>query len=153
MVNVAVKRLDSKATLPQMAKNGDACFDLVAISFEQNVSVITVGTGLAFAIPPGYEGQVRSRSGLASKGVFVTPGIGTIDSGYRGEVKVFLSAVDGVPFIGQFGKSLKIGGAELRIGDRVAQLAIREVPPVTLIPVENLDETERGEGGFGSTGQ
>lgn len=151
-MEIKFKKLDNRAKAPFMANPGDAAYDLHAISFEQDGAVIKIRTGLAFAIPEGYEGQVRSRSGLGSKGVFVTNGIGTIDSGYRGEVIVLLSAIAGTPFLLNMNKTLKIGNTEINIGDRVAQLAIREVPKTEMVEVENLDSTERGEKGFGSSG-
>jgi len=152
-IKVEYKKLDPRAVAPDMANPGDAAFDLRAIAFEQGNGVIKVSTGLAFAIPDGYEGQIRSRSGLASNGVFVTNGVGTIDSGYRGEVKVLLSTVNGTPFLSNMNKTLKIGNAEINIGDRIAQLAIREVTFTEMSEVDSLDETVRGEGGFGSSGK
>ena len=152
MIEIKFKKLTPNAKAPVMANPGDACYDVCATAFKQEAGVIIVSTGLAFAIPPGYEMQVRSRSGLGSKGVFVTNGIGTIDSGYRGEVKVLLSSVGGNAFLSDFDKVLKIANVEIKVGDRVAQLAIREVPPSVMMEVEDLDETERGTGGFGSTG-
>jgi dUTP pyrophosphatase len=84
--------------------------------------------------------------------VFVTNAPGTIDSGYRGEAKILLSSVSGNAFLSNFDKTLKIGNVEIQIGDRVAQIAVREVPPSVMLEVEDLDETERGVNGFGSSG-
>jgi dUTP pyrophosphatase len=99
-----------------------------------------VPTGLAMAIPPGFEGQVRPRSGLAFKnGVTTLNSPGTIDADYRGEVKVILINHGPEDFI-------------VRRGDRIAQLLISPVAQASWREVENLDETARGEGGFGSTG-
>lgn len=100
-----------------------------------------VGTGLRVAIPPGYEGQVRPRSGLALKrGLALVNSPGTIDADYRGEIGVILinHGADVVTF---------------SAGDRIAQLVICPVARAELIVVEELEETERGEGGFGSTGK
>lgn len=100
-----------------------------------------VGTGIALEIPPGYEGQIRPRSGLAANtGVTVLNAPGTIDSDYRGEVGVLL---------------INLGDAtvSLRKGDRIAQLVIVPIPVVVLIEVEELGDTKRGDGGFGSTGR
>ena len=99
-----------------------------------------VPTGLVFAIPQGFEGQIRPRSGLALKnGVSVLNAPGTIDSDYRGEVKVLL---------------INLGTEEVTIsrGDRIAQMVIAPVSQASWNPVESLDETQRGAGGFGSTG-
>ena len=99
-----------------------------------------VATGIAVAIPHGFEIQVRPRSGLALKhGITVPNTPGTIDSDYRGEVKVILINHGSDAF-------------EIRRGDRIAQLVLAPVTRASWLPVDELDETERGEGGFGSTG-
>ncbi|HVT12077.1 MAG TPA: dUTP diphosphatase [Fimbriimonadaceae bacterium] len=100
-----------------------------------------IGTGLRMAIPPGYEGQVRPRSGLAYRhGISMVNSPGTIDADYRGEIGVILinHGADVVTF---------------SAGDRIAQLVICPVARAELVVVESLEETERGEGGFGSTGK
>jgi dUTP pyrophosphatase len=100
-----------------------------------------VPTGIAIAIPPGYEGQVRARSGLAARhGIAVVNGPGTIDADYRGEIQVILVNLGGEPFT-------------IQRGDRIAQLVIAPVLLCDLEVVDSLDETGRGAGGFGSTGQ
>lgn len=99
-----------------------------------------VPTGLAFALPPGFEGQVRPRSGLAARsGITCLNTPGTVDADYRGEVKVIL---------------VNLGEEEvvIRRGDRIAQLVIAPVVQAAWSEVESLDETQRGAGGFGSTG-
>jgi len=110
----------------------------------QKGTVSMVRTGIAVAIPPGWEGQIRARSGLASRGLIVANGPGTIDSDYRGEIKVLLLNSAGLdPFV-------------LAEGERCAQLLLSKVPSVEIIEVsdaEKLGNTERGKGGFGSTGR
>ncbi|NVJ05201.1 dUTP diphosphatase [Myxococcus sp. AM001] len=102
---------------------------------------LAVPTGLALALPAGYEGQVRPRSGLALRhGVTLLNAPGTVDADYRGEVQVILVNLSNEPFT-------------LRRGDRVAQLVVAAVPPVALQEVEVLEETSRGGNGFGSTGR
>lgn len=102
---------------------------------------LAVPTGLALALPAGYEGQVRPRSGLALRhGVTLLNAPGTVDADYRGEVQVILINLSNEPFT-------------LRRGDRVAQLVVAAVPPVALQEVEVLEETSRGGNGFGSTGR
>ncbi|QQR46365.1 dUTP diphosphatase [Myxococcus xanthus] len=102
---------------------------------------LAVPTGLALALPAGYEGQVRPRSGLALRhGVTLLNSPGTVDADYRGEVQVILINLSHEPFT-------------LRRGDRVAQLVVAAVPPVSLQEVELLEETSRGGNGFGSTGR
>ncbi len=100
-----------------------------------------VPTGLAFAVPAGYEVQVRPRSGLAAKaGVTVLNAPGTIDSDYRGEVRVILINLSDAPFT-------------VRRGDRIAQAIVAPVVQVDIVETDSLDETDRGAGGFGSTGR
>jgi dUTP pyrophosphatase len=100
-----------------------------------------VPTGLAIALPPGYEAQVRPRSGLAAKhGVTVLNSPGTIDADYRGEIKVILINHGAVPFV-------------IKRGERVAQMVIAPVVQAALVPVATLSATDRGAGGFGSTGR
>jgi dUTP pyrophosphatase len=99
-----------------------------------------VPTGLAIALPEGYEGQVRPRSGLAAThGVTVLNAPGTIDSDYRGEIKVILITHGAEDFV-------------LRRGDRIAQMVVAPVAQAGWVEVDDLDETARGAGGFGSTG-
>lgn len=103
--------------------------------------VVSVPTGLYFEIPKGYEIQVRSRSGIAYKnGVFVINSPGTIDSDYRGEIRVLLTTVCNGPF-------------EIKKGDRIAQIVLQPVTRIEFEEVEELSDTERGSGGFGSTGK
>lgn len=128
--------------LPSYATNGAAGMDVVAAEdlILAPGARHAVATGFAMAIPPGFEVQVRPRSGLALKhGVTCLNTPGTIDSDYRGEVKVILINLGADPF-------------EVRRGDRVAQLVLAPVTRASWMPVDELDETARGAGGFGSTG-
>jgi dUTP pyrophosphatase len=128
--------------LPVYATQGAAGMDVVSA---EDVTIApggrhAVATGLAMAIPHGFEVQVRPRSGLALKhGISVPNAPGTIDSDYRGELKVILINLGEAPF-------------EIRRGDRVAQLVLAPVTRATWLETDALDETARGEGGFGSTG-
>jgi dUTP pyrophosphatase len=128
--------------LPAYATDGAAGMDVVSA---EDVSLApgarhAVATGLALAIPPGFEIQVRPRSGLALKhGISVPNTPGTIDSDYRGELKVILINLGSDPF-------------DIRRGDRVAQLVLAPVTRANWLEVDALDETARGKGGFGSTG-
>ena len=100
-----------------------------------------VPTGLAIALPPGFEAQVRPRSGLAAKlGVTVLYSPGTVDADYRGEIKVLLINHGAAPFV-------------IRRGERIAQMVIAAVVQGTLVPAVTLPDTDRGAGGFGSTGR
>jgi dUTP pyrophosphatase len=143
MPPLVVKRLRPDATLPAYMTEGAAGLDLAAALDAPLVLApgarAMVPTGLALAIPPGYEGQVRPRSGLASRqGVTCLNTPGTIDSDYRGEVKVIL---------------INLGQAPVTIqhGDRIAQLVVAEVARLPVVEGE-IDDTARGAGGFGSTG-
>lgn len=143
-VKVEVKRLPHGGglPLPAYATSGAAGMDVVSA---ETVTIApdarhAVATGLALAIPEGYEIQVRPRSGLALKhGITVPNTPGTIDSDYRGELKVILINLGSEPFA-------------IQRGDRVAQLVLAPVVQAAWDEVEELDATERGEGGFGSTG-
>ncbi|WP_417687256.1 dUTP diphosphatase [Roseibium sp.] len=145
-VSLQIKRLPNCLGLPLPAYQSDlaAGLDLLA-AVDTPVDILPgkralVPTGLAMAIPAGFEGQVRPRSGLAAKnGVTVLNTPGTIDADYRGEVKVIL---------------INLGEETFTIerGSRIAQLVIAPVHQATIIEVEELDETVRGQGGFGSTG-
>ena len=142
-VTVRVKRLSPDAKIPKTARSGDVAFDLYSvIDYELRPGErFAVPTGIAVEIPQGYEGQVRPRSGLALKeGITVLNTPGTIDSGYRGEVKTIMMNHNGEPF-------------RITKGMRISQLAIRPVPEVEFVEVDELSDTERGEGGFGSTGR
>jgi dUTP pyrophosphatase len=143
-VELKWKKLHPMAELPQVATAGAACFDLKAAVDEPLTmkpgEIHLLPTGLAVEIPLGYEMQVRARSGLAAKnGFMLVNGVGTIDADYRGEVKAIATL---------------IGHKELVIhpGDRICQALIAPVLPVQHIEVQDLSSTERGQGGFGSTG-
>lgn len=132
--------------LPKAQTEGAAGLDLLAAIPDHDEITLNFGerglvpTGLALHLPPGHEAQVRPRSGLAFKhGVTVLNTPGTIDADYRGEVKVLLVNFGSEPFV-------------IRRGMRIAQLVVAPVSTVVLHPVAALAATERGEGGFGSTG-
>ncbi len=143
-VTIALKRLPhgEGLTLPAYATDGAAGMDVVSA---EDVTLAPgqrhpVATGLAMAIPHGFEIQVRPRSGLALKhGITVPNTPGTIDSDYRGELKVIMINHGSEPFV-------------IARGDRVAQLVVAPVTQGQWLEVEELDATERGAGGFGSTG-
>lgn len=140
---VPIHRLDPTVTLPTYAYEGDAGLDLRANEdvtlepFERRL----ISTGIAIAIPEGYAGFVQPRSGMAYKrGLSLANTPGLIDAHYRGELKVAAVNLD---------KSTPI---VIERGERIAQLVIQRVPKVTLVEVDDLSETDRGAGGFGSSG-
>jgi len=142
VVRLAVARLDPDVPLPSYAHAGDAGLDLhAAAGLTLSPGERTaVGTGLQVAIPVGWVGLVHPRSGLALRhGLTVANAPGTIDAGYRGELKVLL---------------VNLGDAAVAIerGDRIAQLLLQRVGHAEVVEVDDLDDTTRGAGGFGSTG-
>lgn len=144
-LTVEFARLDEEARLPTQGSSQAAGWDLYAL--EETVVVrrksSMIRTGLAVAIPDGWEGQIRCRSSLGKKGMIMPNGVGTIDSDYRGELMVLATWIgEGEEFI-------------VAKGERVAQLLFAPVPQVNIVEtsVEDLGKTERGQGGFGSTGQ
>lgn len=145
-VTLKVKRLPHCRALPKYATAGSAGLDLTNALAEavtlQPGERCRIPIGIIVEIPPGYEGQVRPRSGLADKaGISLTNCVGTIDSDYRGEVQVLVVNHGQQPYT-------------FEPGERIAQLLITPVPEVEVIEVEELsDSAERGAGGFGSTGR
>lgn len=145
MLTVSIKRLTPTAILPTKGSLEAACFDLCVDSVEPEQTGWTVHTGIAIALPPGYGMFIFPRSGLGTKlGLTLRNGTGVIDSDYRGEILLKLNA--GIP-----GKFAAIQEA-FRIGSRVAQATILQVPDVVLEEVDVLPDSVRGTGGFGSTG-
>lgn len=144
MIDIPLRRLDPDLAVPAYATEGDAGADLVAaeaITLEPGGGRALVSTGAAIAIPAGYAGFVQPRSGLALRhGVTCLNTPGLIDSGYRGELKVLLVNTD------------PSTAFEIARGDRIAQLVIQRVEHANFVEVDELPETDRGEGGFGSTG-
>jgi len=144
-IRVKIRRMRESARLPAYATSGAAGADLAA-SLEADIEIepgarALVPTGIAMELAPGYEAQVRPRSGLAAKsGVTVLNAPGTIDEDYRGEVQVILVNFGSVPFV-------------VRDGDRIAQMIIAPVSRAVFQEAEDLAETVRDAGGFGSTGK
>lgn len=148
-VNSVIVKVINKSNnpLPQYKTSGAAGMDLMAFITGDEEIVIKpqetklINTGLFIGLPTGWEAQVRSRSGLAAmENVFVLNSPGTIDSDYRGEIKVILTNLGDKDFI-------------VHTGDRIAQMVLNKVTKIKFYEVTNLDNTERGDGGFGSTGK
>ena len=142
-VNVHIKLLDPELPAPAYAKPGDAGADLRSrIDFELEPGErALVPTGVAIALPEGYVGLVHPRSGLATKNdITIVNAPGTVDSGYRGELMVTLLNTD------------KTKSFHVQRGDRIAQLIIQKYEHATFTVVDELDQTERGSSGFGSSG-
>jgi len=143
VLEVAVRRLDPGVALPAYAHPNDAGADLVTavdVHLAPGERAL-VPTGIALALPPGYAAFVHPRSGLAARcGLSILNSPGTIDAGYRGEVKVLLVNLDTVRAV------------TLARGDRIAQLVVQRVEEVAFVEVAALPESPRGTGGYGSTG-
>jgi dUTP pyrophosphatase len=177
-MNVNIKRLNEDAVVPSYSKDGDAGLDLVATSVTYNVinGTLDYGTGLAVEIPKGYVGLIFPRSSIRNKSLILSNHVGVIDSGYRGEITLSFSPnIDhwGTPypddedFIGplSIGEFLVYKDAESEyfdnsitldvyaIGDRIGQLIIMPYPVINFTEVSDLSDSERGSGGFGSTGK
>ena len=135
---VKIKKLHEQAKIPTYAKQGDAGLDLTAISITEKDKYIQYNTGLAIEIPPGYVGLLFPRSSISKKDQILANSVGVIDSGYRGEIGIRMKGTEGDIY---------------KIGERVAQLIIIQYNNITLQEVNELNETERGDGGYGSTGQ
>ena len=142
-LEIAVRRLDAELPLPAYARPGDAGADLlttVDVRLAPGERAL-VPTGIAIALPEGYVALVHPRSGLAAKhGLSIVNTPGTIDAGYRGEIKVLLINHDPVEAI------------ELSRGDRIAQLVVQRFERARFVAVEDLPDSVRGAGGYGSTG-
>lgn len=142
-MQINVKKVRDNAVIPQYAKPGDAGLDLTAAELEVTPEGMVIGyTGLALEIPEGYVGLLFPRSSISKYDLSLTNCVGVIDSGYRGEVIVKF-------------RNTRIDEQYAKIyskGDRVAQLIVMPYPKITLVETQELSRTERGEGGFGSTG-
>lgn len=155
-VKLGFKKLNPRAIIPRYAHDGDAGMDVFALD-DENIPLhipTMVHTGIAAEIPDGYEIQVRPRSGLACKGVTVWNSPGTVDSKYRGEICVILmylnreclSTGDGTGVVERMSYHVKSG-------DRIAQLVLAPVTFAEPYEIQELSNTDRGTGGFGSTGR
>ena len=142
-MEVKFKKLNERAVIPKYAKPGDAGLDLVATSCEHDAAKdnYVYGTGLAVEIPHGYVGLIFPRSSNRKTYAYMTNHVGVIDSGYRGEIMITFKNRDMI-----------YGSQPYYVGDRIAQLIIIPYPFIDPIEADELSETERGEGGHGSTG-
>lgn len=142
-MKVKIKRLHKDSVIPSYAKEGDAGMDLTATRmWFDDESNVCYGTGLAMEIPKGYVGFVFPRSSISKKGLLLSNAVGVIDSGFRGEITA----------------KFKICGEYkekhfYKIGERICQIIIMPYPQIEFEEVEELSESERGAGGFGSTGK
>ena len=138
-MKVNIKKLHPDAVIPKYAKLGDAGLDLTAVNVIADGATLTYKTGLAVEIPPWHVGLLFPRSSVYKTGQTLTNCVGVIDSGYRGEIMLKYT--------------LSPYAKEYSIGDRVGQLIIMPYPKIDFVEVEELTPTDRGEGGYGSTGR
>lgn len=141
MLRVNVKKLSDKAVIPQYAKPGDAGMDMTATSLIKSEVYYEYGTDIAVEIPEGYVGLLFPRSSISKTKQILANHVGVIDSGYRGEIKF------------RFKKLAWDNGEVYNVGDRIGQLIIIPYPQVALFEVDELSSSDRGEGGYGSTGK
>jgi dUTP pyrophosphatase len=141
-MEVRIKRLKPNAVIPTYAKEGDAGMDLVATGIIKDTpEQITYGTGLAMEIRDGFVGLVFPRSSIRKYELVLSNSVGVIDSGYRGEIQA------------TFKKENGLDSLAYKVGDRIAQIMIIPYPPVEFEQWDELSDSERGDGGFGSTGK
>lgn len=154
IMKIKIKKLHKDAIIPSYAKDGDAGMDLTAISENGSAKhgYVEFGTGLSIEIPKGYVGLIFPRSSISKKSTILANSVGVIDSGYRGEITLRFKVDTAALFALDSSKAMKNYIYEpYRKGDKVGQLIIMPYPHIEFEEVEELSETERGEGGFGST--
>ena len=143
-MKVRIKKLNENAVIPSYAKDGDAGMDLVATSIISNTSTqITYGIGLALEIPKGFVGLIFPRSSVRKTRLMLSNCVGVVDSGYRGELQATFNKIN----------NDSVSENDYKVGDRIAQIMIIPHPDVQFEEADELSDTERGEGGFGSTGK
>ena len=136
-MEIKIKKIHPNAKIPRYSKEGDAGMDVYATSKQEKDKFIEYGTGLTFEIPNGYVCLVFPRSSLSNKDLILANHVGVLDSGYRGEL-IF--------------RFKKVGEEVYEVGDRIGQIIIIPYPYIEFIDSKELSESERGNGGFGSTG-
>ena len=144
-MEVKIKKLKPNAIIPTYTKDGDAGMDLVATEILKDTpEQITYGMGVAIEIPEGFVGLVFPRSSIRKTNLQLSNSVGVIDSGYRGEIQATFKKIQGIS-----NNALD----NYKVGDRICQIMIIPHPVINFEEVEELSNTERGEGGFGSTGK
>ena len=154
-MKVKIQKISPLAKIPTYAKDGDAGMDVIATSIISDTPTqITYGLGIALEIPNGFVGLVFPRSSIRKTGLQLSNSVGVIDRGYRGELQATFNKLFGGE--GMYDE-MKVNQMQpndyYKIGDRVAQIMIIPFPPIEFEQVTQLSETERGDGGFGSTGK
>ena len=143
-MQVKIKKLNPNAAIPTYAKEGDAGMDLVATSIiSETDTQITFGMGLALEIPFGFVGLIFPRSSVRKTRLMLSNCVGVVDSGYRGELQATFNKIN----------NDSVSENDYKVGDRIAQIMIIPHPDIQFEEADELSDTERGEGGFGSTGK
>ena len=138
-MKLRIKKLNPNAVIPTYAKDGDAGMDVVATRIiNERLDSITYGTDIALEIPEGFVGLIFPRSSIRKTDLILSNSVGVIDSGYRGEIQATFK---------------RSGVYAYAVGDRICQIMIIPHPPIEFEEVDELSDTERGDGGFGSTGK
>lgn len=153
-MKIKIKKLRADAVIPTKAHASDAGFDLTAVSSKvDEYGALVYGTGIAMEIPEGYVGLVFPRSSIAKKDMVLSNCVGIIDSGYRGEIMAKFKPTN---YFDEYAGERKVecpeDGTIYGIGDRIAQLIIMPIPEVEFDVVSTLSDSDRGNGGYGSTG-
>jgi dUTP pyrophosphatase len=136
-MKIKIKKLHPDAIIPKYARPGDAGMDVYSISKKDTEKFLEYGTGLAFEIPEGHVMLIFARSSITNKDLMLKNSVGVLDSGYRGELVLRFN---------------KLGEDDYQIGDKIGQIIVLPFPTVEFEEVQELSESVRGEGGFGSTG-
>ncbi|MCL5018469.1 MAG: dUTP diphosphatase [Candidatus Pacearchaeota archaeon] len=137
MIEIKIKKIYEDAILPKYSKEGDAAMDVFAQNMTRTDKYIEYGTGLSFELPKGYVMLVFPRSSVSNKDLMMKNSVGVLDSGYRGELKL---------------RFQNNGNDIYKIGERVGQIMVLPYPEIKIEEVDELNDSERGNGGFGSTG-
>jgi dUTP pyrophosphatase len=144
-MKVKIKKLSPEAVIPTYAKDGDAGMDMVATKIiSDNLGAVTYGTDIAMEIPKGFVGLIFPRSSIRKTNLQLSNSVGVVDSGYRGEIQATFNKIQGID---------NVERDSYKVGDRICQIMIIPHPDIQFAEVEELNNTERGEGGFGSTGK
>lgn len=137
-MQIKIKKMHPDAVIPSYSKIGDAGLDLTAVSVTETIGYLEYSTGLAFEIPEGFVGLLFPRSSISNKGLILANSIGVLDSNFRGEVTFRFKYITNTEIY--------------KIGDRIGQIVIMPIPTVEFVEVYTLAETNRGTGGYGSSG-
>jgi len=152
-MQVLIKKLHPNAVIPSYAKAGDAGMDMVAISatIAENGEYVEYGTGISVEIPEGHVGLIFARSSISKTSLILSNHVGVVDSGYRGEIKFRFK--DTEMQYNAYSEIYYCGETAYEVGDKIGQLVILPYPQIEWSETDELSDSNRGDGGFGSTGK